>query len=181
MRKCRLIIGLLLIIMIVSVQVSAADLPPDGQYMIEVTLSGGSGRAQVASPTILTVTNGATTAVVQWSSPYYETMLVDGVAYSPINTDGNSKFEIPVMPDIDMAVTARTVAMSRPHEIDYTLRFDCATIKPLSSEKTMLTPLGTAAITAAFFLSAAAGLIIFASKRRANGYKTAEGKQGFKE
>lgn len=38
--------------------------------------------------------------------------------------DGNSTFEIPVSVfDAEMEVTADTVAMSEPHEIDYTLKF----------------------------------------------------------
>ncbi len=56
-------------------------------------------------------------------------MLVDGEKYLPINTDGNSTFEIPVAAlDTALAVTADTVAMSTPHEIDYTLTFDGATL-----------------------------------------------------
>jgi iron complex transport system substrate-binding protein len=56
-------------------------------------------------------------------------MLVDDVEYLPINTDGNSTFEIPVTLDADMAVIACTVAMSEPHEVEYTLYFDSSTIK----------------------------------------------------
>lgn len=56
-------------------------------------------------------------------------MLVDGEKYLPVNTDGNSTFEIPVAAlDTALAVTADTVAMSTPHEIDYTLTFDSATL-----------------------------------------------------
>ena len=44
--------------------------------------------------------------------------------YEPVNKDGNSTFEIPVSVfDAEMEVTADTVAMSEPHEIDYTLKF----------------------------------------------------------
>ena len=58
-----------------------------------------------------------------------QTQLVDGEKYLPVNTDGNSTFEIPVAAlDTALAVTADTVAMSTPHEIDYTLTFDSATL-----------------------------------------------------
>ena len=68
----------------------------DGKYEIEVTLSGGSGRATVDSPCELTVSGGQMTARIEWSSPNYDYMLVDGEKYLPVNTEGNSVFEIPV-------------------------------------------------------------------------------------
>lgn len=107
----------------------AAALPDDGRYTIEVTLSGGSGRATVESPAELAVAGGAATAVIRWSSSHYDYMLIGGVYYYPVNTDGNSTFDIPVMLDADMPVTAQTTAMSEPHEIDYTLHFDSSSLK----------------------------------------------------
>ena len=56
-----------------------AVLPEDGSYTCAVTLTGGSGRATVESPAALTVADGAMTAVIVWSSPNYDYMLVDGV------------------------------------------------------------------------------------------------------
>ena len=105
------------------------DAVSDGKYTSEVTLSGGSGRAKVESPADLTVENGKMTATVIWSSPHYEYMLIDGVFYYATNTNGNSTFEIPVLMDKDIETTAQTVAMSTPHEIEYTLHFDSATLK----------------------------------------------------
>lgn len=101
----------------------------DGTYTIEVTLSGGSGRASVESPASLVIDGETMTATIVWSSPYYEYMLIDGVQYDPIQTEGNSTFEIPIVLDTDMAVSASTVAMSEPHLVDYTLHFDGSTIK----------------------------------------------------
>lgn len=106
-----------------------AVLPEDGSYTCAVTLTGGSGRATVESPASLTVADGTMTAVIVWSSPNYDYMLVEGEKYLPTNTEGNSTFEIPVAAlDTELAVTADTVAMSTPHEIDYTLTFDSATL-----------------------------------------------------
>lgn len=154
---------------------AAAQPPADGRYTVGVALSGGSGRAEVQSPAVLTVEDGAATAVVIWSSPYYEYMLVGGVTYYPVNTGGNSAFEIPAALDEDLAVSALTVAMSRPHEIDYTLRFDSATLKPLSGAAAPA-PLAAAAAAAALVaLSAAGGRA--ALKRRAKGRQAPEGKQ----
>ena len=64
-----------------------------------------------------------------WSSPFYEYMLVDEVQYDPIQTEGNSTFEIPAVLDEEMQVSASTIAMSEPHLVDYTLYFDSSTIK----------------------------------------------------
>ena len=56
-------------------------------------------------------------------------MLVDGEKYLNEATEGNSTFTIPVSGfDWKMPVTADTTAMSTPHEIDYSLYFDSATI-----------------------------------------------------
>lgn len=108
---------------------AAVEIPADGSYTCAVTLEGGSGRATVESPAALTVADGIMTATIVWSSPNYDYMLVDGEKYLPVNTDGNSTFEIPVAAlDTTLAVTADTVAMSTPHEIDYTLTFDSATL-----------------------------------------------------
>ena len=113
-----------------AVQQAGTAVPADGTYTCEVTLEGGSGRATVESPAALTVADGKMTATIVWSSPNYDYMLVDGEKYLPTNTDGNSTFEIPVAAlDTALDVTADTVAMSTPHEIEYTLTFDSASLK----------------------------------------------------
>ena len=102
----------------------AVETPADGSYTCEVTLEGGSGRATVDSPAALTVADGKMTATIVWSSPNYDYMIVDGEKYLPTNTEGNSTFEIPVSAlDVPLSVVADTVAMSTPHEIEYTLTF----------------------------------------------------------
>ena len=102
----------------------AAETPADGAYTAAVVLEGGSGRATVESPAALTVAEGKMTATIVWSSPNYDYMIVDGEKYLPTNTEGNSTFEIPVAAlGTPLAVTADTVAMSKPHEIEYTLTF----------------------------------------------------------
>lgn len=111
------------------VSADPAQMPADGRYMIGVTLSGGTGRAEVASPALLVIQGGAATATVVWSSPYYDRMSVNGAFCDPVGSGGNSTFQIPVILDRDMAVSARTIAMSTPHEIDYTLRFDSGTLE----------------------------------------------------
>ncbi len=107
-----------------------AEVPADGSYTCEVTLEGGSGRATVESPAALTVADGKMTATLVWSSPNYDYMIVDGEKYLPTNTEGNSTFEIPAAAlDTALTVTADTVAMSTPHEIEYTLTFAADSLK----------------------------------------------------
>ena len=102
--------------------------PQAGTYTCEVTLNGGSGRASVASPAEFSSDGETLTATIQWSSPHYEYMLVDGVQYDPIQQEGNSTFQIPVVLDADMTVSASTIAMSEPHLVEYTLYFDSTTL-----------------------------------------------------
>ena len=105
----------------------------DGVYSVEVSLTGGSGKARVESPARLTVSDGVCTAEIVWGSKNYDYMKVEGVQYFPINTEGNSAFEIPVTVfDRPMAVIADTVAMSQPHEISYSLLFDSSSLLPVS-------------------------------------------------
>lgn len=92
--------------------------------MAEVTLTGGSGKATVTSPARIREEDGKLIATVEWSSPHYDYMIVDGVKYEPVNTEGNSVFEIPIPGyNEDFTVIADTVAMSKPHEIEYVLNF----------------------------------------------------------
>ena len=102
----------------------AEDTLQDGEYTVDVALEGGSGKASVQSPTKVTVKDGKITATIIWSSPYYDYMIVDGEKYLKENEEGNSQFTIPLkeLPG-DLDVTADTTAMSKPHEIEYTLKF----------------------------------------------------------
>ena len=102
----------------------------DGEHTVEVALEGGTGRASVDSPAVIRKSGDEIIAVITWSSPYYDYMIVDGQKYEPVNTDGNSVFEIPVASlDSPLEVIADTTAMSEPHEIEYTLIFDPSSIK----------------------------------------------------
>ena len=93
----------------------------DGDYEVEVAMEGGSGKASVDSPAKLAVKDGKATLTVVWSSEYYDYMLVDGEKYEPVNTEGNSTFEIPVSKlNEPFTVIGDTTAMSQPHEIEYT-------------------------------------------------------------
>ena len=101
----------------------------DGTYRIEASLTGGTGRATIASPLKLTVQGDEMQAVIVWSSPNYDYMKVNGVRYDALVVDGHSVFTVPVTSlEEPLPVVADTVAMSVPHEIEYTITFDIATL-----------------------------------------------------
>ncbi|MCM1214715.1 MAG: iron transporter [Lachnospiraceae bacterium] len=102
----------------------SAGSPADGTYSLDITFEGGSGKAYILSPVTVTVTDGKATATVQWSSPNYDYMIVDGEKYLPVNAEGDSVFEIPVLCfDEPMDMIGDTVAMSKPHEVEYKITF----------------------------------------------------------
>ena len=100
------------------------SVPEDGEYTVEVTLEGGSGKATVDSQAKVTVTDGVAYATITWSSTHYDYMIVNGEKYLNENEGGNSTFTFPIdgIP-CEMDVIGDTTAMSTPHEIDYTLTF----------------------------------------------------------
>uniref|UniRef100_UPI003FEDB380 iron transporter n=1 Tax=Waltera intestinalis TaxID=2606635 RepID=UPI003FEDB380 len=108
----------------------------DGSYTIELTMEGGSGRASIQSPAQLAIADGAATAILEWSSPNYDYMLVNGEKYLPVNTEGNSVFEVPVEAlDVPLTMIGDTVAMSTPHEVEYTVTFHSDTLQNAESGK----------------------------------------------
>ena len=97
----------------------------DGTYQVNVMLSGGSGRAKIASPTELTVKDGRATAKIVWSSDKYDCMEVEGIRFTPEIQNGHSVFMVPVTElDKPLAMVGDTTAMSTPHAIDYQLTFE---------------------------------------------------------
>ena len=108
----------------------------DGSYTIELTMEGGSGRASIQSPAQLAIADGAATATLEWSSSNYDYMLVNGEKYLPVNTEGNSVFEVPVEAlDVPLTMIGDTVAMSTPHEVEYTVTFHSETLESAESGK----------------------------------------------
>ena len=112
-------------------QTPVSDLA-DGEYTVYGTLEGGTGKTSLVNPTLLTVTDGQGIATIVLSSSKYDYMIVDGVKYEPVTTEGGSTFEIPVTAlDVKIAVVADTVAMGTPHEIEYTILLDSSTLEDL--------------------------------------------------
>lgn len=99
----------------------------DGEYQVNVTMTGGSGRASIQSPTTLKVLDGQAYATIIWSSKYYDYMLVDDVRYEneAEGADDNSTFTIPVERFMcEIPVIGDTTAMSKPHEVEYTFYYE---------------------------------------------------------
>lgn len=142
-----------------AVEAETIDLK-DGEYTVQVDLAGGTGRAEITSPAVLRIEDQSATAVIEWSSSNYDYMVVNGKKYFPVNSEGNSVFEIPVLAfDKAMTVTADTTAMSTPHEIEYMLTFDKASIQS-GTNATMI------AVGAALAAGAAVALSLIFRKKK---------------
>lgn len=87
----------------------------------EVTMTGGSGRASVESPALVTEEKNGKKVRLVWSSSYYDYMVVDGKKYmNEVKPGENSTFTIPFEAyDESFSVIGDTTAMSQPHEIKY--------------------------------------------------------------
>ena len=107
---------------------------PDGSYWIRVSMTGGSGRASISSPTGFYVKDGQATADIHWSSASYDYMKLDGVRYDAFtDAAGHSAMTILVSGlDTTIPVLADTTAMSKPYEIEYQLTFDGSALLPMA-------------------------------------------------
>lgn len=122
----------------------------DGSYTISVKLAGGSGKASVKSPASMRVKDGIPLARIEWSSPNYDYMILNGKKILPLANEQNSVFELPVLVfDKAMSVFADTTAMSTPHEILYQLEFSLETAQRKGFSLAALIILATALLTAA--------------------------------
>ncbi len=107
---------------VVTGQVALAD----GEYVANVTLSGGSGKATLEPTAKIKAEGGKYVAVIVWNSSNYDYMIVDGVKFLNEAAEGeNSTFTIPVEAfGEELTVIGDTIAMSKPHEVEYTLLFE---------------------------------------------------------
>ena len=137
----------------------------DGEYSIQVNMSGGSGRANVTTPTWLIVKDGKAWAKLLWSSTYYDYMIVGGKKYLNETTDGgNSTFTIPIaVMDEDMPVIADTTAMGDPVEIEYELTFYADSI---GSKRQIPQEAAVDVLVVALVIILLGGVLNFVLKRR---------------
>ena len=101
-----------------------ADAEPalaDGTYQPDsFTFSGGTGKVTISCPQV-TVSGGQATATVVFSSPNYTRVVLNGVEYPAAHEEDNSVFEIPAPLNKAFTLTGTTTAMSKPHDVEYTL------------------------------------------------------------
>ena len=130
MRKKTLCLALAILLLVLGLGCQKkAKAPADGTYIVAITLTGGTGKAKIASPVQLVVKDGQMSAILVWSSSNYDYMKVNGVRYDAVIEEGHSTFTVPVASlEEPLPVVADTVAMSTPHEIEYTITFDPATL-----------------------------------------------------
>ena len=103
----------------------------DDTDMVDITFSGGSGKAHVESPVKVIRKNGMAYATLVWSSKNYDYIIVDGMKYYNENEGGPSTFTIPVSSfDEPLHLIGDTIAMSQPHEIEYTITWYQSTDEP---------------------------------------------------
>lgn len=98
----------------------------DGEYSIEVSMTGGTGRTAISSPTLMTVKDGRAYARILMSSSHYDWMIAGGETYVNEHAEdgGNSSFTIPISAmDQLIPIIADTTAMGEPVAIEYTLTF----------------------------------------------------------
>ncbi|MBE6842512.1 MAG: hypothetical protein E7510_06730 [Ruminococcus sp.] len=136
----------------------------DGKYMIDVELTGGSGKATVKSPAELIVDNGDMQAKIEWNSPNYDYMKIGDEEYYPEPDNENSVFIINVSElDKDIEITAQTVAMSKPRMIDYTLHFDSSTME--NADKSFVPFIVAGGILAVMIISA---VVLIKNRKKKN-------------
>ena len=107
---------------------------PNGVYTCTPMLSGGTGRASLSDPCQVTLHDGVGVARIEWSSQYYDYMIVGSKKYYPVNDGGDSVFEIPISGfDIPIDVVADTTALSQPYEIEYQITFYSSSLQQKAS------------------------------------------------
>ena len=87
----------MLTLMLTGCNNASSESVKDGEYSLNASLTGGSGKATIKSPAKAEAINGEITVLIEWSSPNYDYMIVDGQKLLPVNTEGNSVFEVPVL------------------------------------------------------------------------------------
>ena len=116
---------------------ASASASASKESTVDVTLTGGTGKATIQSPAkVVKNADGTYTLTAVWSSSNYDKMVVDGVEYAPTNTSGNSTFEVIVKSiEGELPIQAETTAMSTPHMIDYVITFGASELANDSAEE----------------------------------------------
>lgn len=93
----------------------------DGTYTPDqFSWSGGSGRLAYIACDKITVKKGKAYATIRFSSSSYDKVQAGGGTYANTGS-AESTFTIPVTLNANNTISARTVAMSAPHWVEYTI------------------------------------------------------------
>lgn len=93
----------------------------DGTYKPDqFSWSGGSGRLAYIACDKITVKKGKAYATIRFSSSSYDKVQAGGGTYANTGS-AESTFTIPVTLNANNTISARTVAMSAPHWVEYTI------------------------------------------------------------
>ena len=93
----------------------------DGTYTPDqFSWSGGSGRLAYIACDKITVKKGKAYATIRFSSSSYDKVQAGGSTYANTGS-AESTFTIPITLNANNTISARTVAMSAPHWVDYTI------------------------------------------------------------
>ena len=115
---------LLCTVLLLALLVGAAlaeEALPEGDFAPErFTFSGGSGKVTITCPTIH-ISGGEVTADFVFSSVNYTNLRVDGTDYAPVVSEDSALFTVPVQINRAFEIVGTTTAMSRPHDVTYTV------------------------------------------------------------
>ena len=169
MRVLKMLCLLLCLATVLTGALAEAALP-EGEFAPDgFTFSGGSGKVTITCPT-LTVSGGAATATLVFSSPNYPRVVVDGVEYTAEHDGDNSVFTVPVRINEDMTVVGTTTAMSQPHDIEYTIHIYMGEAVPeaeAEEDEAVAAPAaGSLSETAAAALTMSTAFLTFTSETR---------------
>lgn len=93
------------------------------EQWLTIDLSGGTGKASIESPVKITSKDGKYYANIIWSSSNYDYVILNNEKYLNESAPGEkSSFTIPVELDEEIPLIADTTAMSKAHEIEYTIK-----------------------------------------------------------
>ena len=94
----------------------------DGTYTPSgFSWSGGTGRLAYIRCTKVIVKNGQAFGVIEFGSTKYDQLKANGRIYSNSNSGGLATFVIPVRLNANNTIIGRTIAMSQPHWIRYSI------------------------------------------------------------
>ncbi|MBQ7703170.1 MAG: hypothetical protein IJT40_02225 [Firmicutes bacterium] len=105
----------------------------DGMYLVPFTFEGGTGKGGVESIEASAEGGQITKLYVYMTSHNYDYCVYYGDQYINTAEEGNSCFILPYVEE-QFLLTADTVAMSQPHEIDYTVMLDLDSIEALTGQ-----------------------------------------------